>query len=714
MVRKKAMLKSIRGRIIVQMLLFSLIPLLVVGSLVYYSMSNAQDTADTSVDDARADMQDNVVGVQLTNEAHALNLQMVYHGTNFAEEVGKIACAPSLMNLAVGKGDAASVAAFLDSQRSFLPNIKDLTVIDRSGNPLATSNKYGVPVSEMDNQVHDSWFRMALSPLGVGYGGLDTASGKDGIEATMAIPIPDPADPTNTDPSSAVGVLRGVMEWDLVQRATEHAEKFKGGRVIIFGSASGLVWDTADINRAAEETWIKTDLEEAVVNTYEGGEGGYTSGHMMMGDSISGYYCTNLGSVEGLGVLEKLFGMASNTWIGVIVQQPHTDAFASLNPLDVLEDDLENSTNDMIITLVAIVMAVIIGVLGMAFYLGRNITRPILNLHRGVEEVMSGNLDHRVGSGGMDEIGELSRAFDEMTGIVKNSQAELEETNANLEQMVEDRTKKLKEEVVERERAEAELKEKTALLIQSEKMSSMGTMVNGVAHELNNPMTGIINYAQHCIKKTEETDTRLPVLKDIEKEARRCANIIWNMVTFARMEAEGEEEFGDHNIPELLDRVLMLLAYPIKSEEIKVTTDYPEDLPEVSVQSTNIEQVFLNLVDNAIDALADTENKEIRIEGRLSDGFVEIAVSDNGPGMLPEVLKKIFDPFYTTKTVGQGIGLGLSVCHSICRQHGGDLTCESEVGKGTTFIVKLLIARGKCQMTNERKSQNSGWVLSCH
>ncbi len=243
--------------------------------------------------------------------------------------------------------------------------------------------------------------------------------------------------------------------------------------------------------------------------------------------------------------------------------------------------------------------------------------------------------------------------------------------------------------VTDRLRMEKQLKDQTAMLIQSEKMSSLGVMVAGVAHELNNPMTGIVQYTQFCLRRTDEEDRRYAVLKDLEQEARRCSSIVRNMLTFTRMDVQGEEQYQKDNIPALIDRVLQLLAYRIRSEYITIVQHYNADMQPIPIKRNSIQQVFLNLIGNAIDAVHEKEEKEIRIEGWNNNGFVEVNVSDKGPGIPPDAMHKIFDPFFTTKQVGKGMGMGLSVSQSICKQHGGDIECESKMGEGTTFKVKL-------------------------
>ena len=256
--------------------------------------------------------------------------------------------------------------------------------------------------------------------------------------------------------------------------------------------------------------------------------------------------------------------------------------------------------------------------------------------------------------------------------------------------------------VTERNEMGRQVKEQTAMLIQSEKMSSVGTMVAGVAHELNNPLTGIIIYAQHCMKRTEENDRRYAVLDDIVKEARRCSEIVQNMLTFSRMEGEKEEDYPKASIPELVEKVVSLLTYRVRAEHVSIIAAFPEDMPDIPMKANSIQQVLLNLIANAMDAMGACETREIRVTGRVAHQFARIEVADTGQGISPDVMKEIFNPFFTTKPSGKGTGLGLSISRSICRQHGGDLLCESEIGAGTTFTIWLPM-----EVSRESKQEQS-------
>lgn len=230
-------------------------------------------------------------------------------------------------------------------------------------------------------------------------------------------------------------------------------------------------------------------------------------------------------------------------------------------------------------------------------------------------------------------------------------------------------------------------------LIQTEKMVATGTLVAGVAHELNNPMTGMLQFAEYCLKHTAEDDRRFPVLKDIERETKRCIDIVQNLLTFSQMEKEGEEGYQQESFAVILDRVFKLLSYRIEKEKVSLTSHVAEGVPEIWMKVSSMQQVFFNLINNALDAVEESKDKEIRVEIHREDEFIRVTIADSGSGIDPEDLKMIYDLFFTTKPVGQGTGMGLAIIQSIIDMHGGKITCDSRPGVGTTFNILFPIER---------------------
>jgi signal transduction histidine kinase len=220
-----------------------------------------------------------------------------------------------------------------------------------------------------------------------------------------------------------------------------------------------------------------------------------------------------------------------------------------------------------------------------------------------------------------------------------------------------------------------------------DKLSSLGTLTSGVAHEINNPLTGIIGYTEMLLMKNNDETTK-KYLQNVYDAANRCKRIVQNMLTFAR---QNTAEKSIENINDIIDKTIELHEYWLKSNNIKIVRDY-EDVQSVSIDRQQVQQVILTLLINAEHAISEKDVKgEIGFRTSYDEtaGSVVVIVSDNGSGISPEVLPRIFDPFFTTKPVNKGTGLGLSIAHGIVAEQGGTIEVESIMGKGTSFILNL-------------------------
>ena len=226
-------------------------------------------------------------------------------------------------------------------------------------------------------------------------------------------------------------------------------------------------------------------------------------------------------------------------------------------------------------------------------------------------------------------------------------------------------------------------------MIQTEKMRALGAMTAGVAHELNNPMMGVLNFIQYAIKHTNLDDRRYVPLVDAEHEVRRCQDIITNLLTFSRVKAEGEEEYSLIKPSVLFDRILQLHTYKLRSMNIQVIKHYLTDEQAVRMKVNKMQQVILNLITNAIDAMSEGDRRELTLCVDVDEEKATLGVYDTGPGIDEETLDKIFEPFFTTKKAGEGTGLGLAVSKGIVEEHRGVLNCQSTLGEGTCFTVIL-------------------------
>ncbi len=248
---------------------------------------------------------------------------------------------------------------------------------------------------------------------------------------------------------------------------------------------------------------------------------------------------------------------------------------------------------------------------------------------------------------------------------------------------------KQKEEI---EEAYKKLQDQQMQLIQTEKMSSIGTMVAGIAHELNNPMMGIINCVQFCMDSHAQDSREYEYLKLAEEATNRCIGIVKNLLTFAHK--EHEDGFTEENLQNLLEQVIMLMDYRINSQGINIVRNIPEYIPNIYVRSNNIKQVFLNLITNSIDSMEESGEKELIITFERCEENIKISIEDSGEGIPEELINKIFDPFFSTKPVGKGTGLGLSICNNIIRDHSGELSIRNRPDGGVISEI-ILPARSK-------------------
>jgi PAS domain S-box-containing protein len=219
-------------------------------------------------------------------------------------------------------------------------------------------------------------------------------------------------------------------------------------------------------------------------------------------------------------------------------------------------------------------------------------------------------------------------------------------------------------------------------LQQSEKLSSIGLLAAGVAHEVNTPLTGVSSYTQMLLGMIPETDPKHALLQKMQRQTDRASNIVGNLLNFSR--AGNAEEFAEAEINKLLTDTLQLLEPQLRKSNIEIVKDYATDTPSISCSGGKIQQVFTNLILNARDAMFSGGTITLRTFAEGGDAVV-VEVIDTGEGIPAENLKKVFDPFFTTKGVGNGTGLGLAVTYGIIQEHNGTIEVQSVVGQGTTF-----------------------------
>ena len=283
----------------------------------------------------------------------------------------------------------------------------------------------------------------------------------------------------------------------------------------------------------------------------------------------------------------------------------------------------------------------------------RRLTRPLEHLSTAAEKVGRGDFDITVTSESGDEIGALSNSFNQMTTELRARETKLEGANA--------------------------------ALIQSEKLAAFGQLGAGIAHEVKNPLAGILGYAQLTLRKLEPDSPFRKNLDVIEKETRRCTEIISNLLKFARQE-KAVTKLTDIN--EVVEAALTIVDHQLTINDVKISKELEPGLPEIEVSANQLQQVIMNFAINAQQAIGEAGGNLV-VRTRRGDESIVIEVEDDGPGIPEEIRANIFEPFFTTKRAGEGTGLGLSVTYGIVKDHGGNIQIEDAPGGGTRFVVIL-------------------------
>jgi two-component system NtrC family sensor kinase len=302
------------------------------------------------------------------------------------------------------------------------------------------------------------------------------------------------------------------------------------------------------------------------------------------------------------------------------------------------------------------------------------VTKPVAILVEGMERVGSGDLDYNVRIKTKDEMGLLVKAFNSMTMDLKTAR-----------QIMVDWTKALEAEV---EKKTEEIRMTQGQLIHTEKLASLGRMAAGVAHEINSPLTGIVTFAYLMLKRVPPESQEKEDLEVIIEQADRCSKIIKGLLGFARATAV---EKGPADINEVLNRSIEMVSNKADFHNIKFNINMDKRLSPVIADSSQLQQVFLNMLVNAADAMDGKGTIAISTRKVFEDEkpFVEIEFTDTGSGISKENMGKIFEPFFSTKPVGKGTGLGLAVSHGIIQEHKGKIFVKSEPGHGAGFFVRL-------------------------
>ena len=354
-------------------------------------------------------------------------------------------------------------------------------------------------------------------------------------------------------------------------------------------------------------------------------------------------------SYSGQEVLGVYTRVAGTGW-GVVIEQP---AAAAYSPLGELVIKLAGAM------VVAIALAVVVSIFFALIFI-----RSLDALAEGVRRVTRGDLAYSIPRQGDDEIGQVVDAFNGMTSEL-------------------------------RRRRELEV-----AMFQGEKMAAVGMLATGVAHEINNPMNTLLYYTTDLLERLPaEGATKLEAdgefehyLQTMQQQIVRCTSITSSLLNFARPQASDEECI---RIEKLLDEILPLVRHRLRKQQVELTTDFPVHLPGVTANISQVQQVLLNLMTNALDAMP--QGGQLHLAGEVTESHGEaclrLRITDTGPGIPEAVMPQIFQPFFTTKPAGQGTGLGLSICYGIVSRMGGRIMADSKEGQGTSVIMELPLKR---------------------
>lgn len=318
--------------------------------------------------------------------------------------------------------------------------------------------------------------------------------------------------------------------------------------------------------------------------------------------------------------------------------------------------DMRNKTMGIFlgITFAGMALALII-----SYFLASGVLKPIKRLVCASERLAKGDLTQRVKLTSKDEIGELAEAFNFMASSIKERDDQL------------------------KVRAQQKIQE-------SERLASLGRLAAGVAHEINNPLGAILVYSDLLLEESELQDSKRENLKKIVRETIRCKEIVKGLLDFAR---KTEPKKEPANINEILESVLALVEKQVLFQNIKITKTLHPQLPMAMIDKTQIQQVFMNIILNAVEAMQGRGSLTISTH-LLEDGqSMEIGFTDTGCGIPQEIMERLFEPFFTTKEETSGIGLGLAISYGIIKNHGGNIEVKSQVGKGTTFLIRLPVEK---------------------
>ena len=354
----------------------------------------------------------------------------------------------------------------------------------------------------------------------------------------------------------------------------------------------------------------------------------------------------------------------------------HSGAIIGILYVGVREMPFLAVRTDMMLTFLVVAAVGVLVVLGLTYLITRSMIQPLEAIVAASNRIADGDLDHSMISiPSRDEIGHLADRFNKMVTSIKTMKRELEDWGRTLEEKVEKRTEELV--LVQNQMA------------QSAKLASIGRLAAGVAHEINNPLGGILTFSMLALEDCSEKDPVRQNLEIIIKQTMRCRETVKGLLDFARQSTASASLCEVNSV---VDNTLSLLQNQSIFQNVRTVRKFKPDPPPVLIDPGQLQQVVVNIALNAVDAMEETGTLTVETDTDMEAQEVLIRISDTGKGIPAEILPLIFEPFFTTKKVGEGTGLGLSIVHGIVTRAGGKVEAATS-HKGATFTVRLPIAQ---------------------
>ncbi|KPJ69952.1 hypothetical protein AMJ44_01315 [candidate division WOR-1 bacterium DG_54_3] len=341
-----------------------------------------------------------------------------------------------------------------------------------------------------------------------------------------------------------------------------------------------------------------------------------------------------------------------------------------------LERPYIDTTNRVIFGFSIIAILCVIVLLVILVFSTTRITNPLHKMVLATQKIAKGDLTHKLNVQSRDEIGALAQSFDRMTEELRVANLKLIEWGKTLEKKVEERTE--------------EIRKMQAHLVEQEKLASLGKLAAGIAHEINNPLGGILIYSHLLLEDTKKKSPQYDNLKKIVKETSRCKDIVKGLLQFARPK---DPEMIKTDINEILENSLSIMERQVLFQNINLERKYSTDLPKIVADSAQLQQVFMNIILNAAEAMDGNGTLTIKTCLQGDGEHISIEFTDTGHGIKEEDKMRLFEPFFTTKEVGKGTGLGLAISYSIIQKHEGTIKVTSQEEKGSTFTVILPVKK---------------------